>query len=310
MTCEIQNNGTNSLISNTNSQATSPNLSPTHGRSAVIDVGGGMRGIYAAGVFDRCMDDGVYFDINIGISAGSANIASFTARQLGRNFYFYTECSFRPQYMGPGNFLRDRNFVDLDYIYSTLSNSDGEYPLDYEAIVANPGEVYIEACDALTGAPKFFTKNDISQDNYDVCKASSALPFACKPYEINGRKYFDGALGDTVPVDFALDLGADKIVLVLTKPADVLRTPDKDIKTAALIAHKYPIAAERLRKRADRYNAGVERARQLAKQGRALIIAPTDTCGVDTLKRTHESMEALYAEGYGDGAAIAQFLAS
>ena len=32
----------------------------------VIDVGGGLRGIYAAGVFDWCMDNGVQFDYGIG----------------------------------------------------------------------------------------------------------------------------------------------------------------------------------------------------------------------------------------------------
>ena len=42
----------------------------------VIDVGGGLRGIYAAGVFDWCMAHNVRFDYGIGISAGSANLAS------------------------------------------------------------------------------------------------------------------------------------------------------------------------------------------------------------------------------------------
>lgn len=36
----------------------------------VIDVGGGLRGIYAAGVFDWCLENGVKFDYGIGISGG------------------------------------------------------------------------------------------------------------------------------------------------------------------------------------------------------------------------------------------------
>ena len=44
----------------------------------VIDVGGGLRGIYAAGVFDWCLENGVKFDYGIGISAGSANLASLS----------------------------------------------------------------------------------------------------------------------------------------------------------------------------------------------------------------------------------------
>ena len=47
----------------------------------VIDVGGGLRGIYAAGVFDWCLENGVKFDYGIGISAGSANLASYLSGQ-------------------------------------------------------------------------------------------------------------------------------------------------------------------------------------------------------------------------------------
>ena len=36
-------------------------------KTGVIDAGGGLRGIYAAGVFDRCMDDGIRVDPGIGV---------------------------------------------------------------------------------------------------------------------------------------------------------------------------------------------------------------------------------------------------
>ena len=54
----------------------------------VIDVGGGMRGIYGAGVFDRCMDEGIVFESCIGVSAGAANILSYAAGQRGETTYF------------------------------------------------------------------------------------------------------------------------------------------------------------------------------------------------------------------------------
>ena len=56
-------------------------------KTGVIDVGGGLRGIYAAGVLDYCMEQGIRFDLGIGISAGSANLASFVACQRGRNYH-------------------------------------------------------------------------------------------------------------------------------------------------------------------------------------------------------------------------------
>ena len=57
----------------------------------VIDVGGGLRGIYGAGVLDRCLEEDLRFDLCIGVSAGSANMASYLAGQHGRNKPFYDE---------------------------------------------------------------------------------------------------------------------------------------------------------------------------------------------------------------------------
>ena len=79
----------------------------------VIDVGGGLRGVYAAGVLDYCLDNDIQFDLGIGVSAGSANLASYTARQPRRNHQFYTEYALRKQYMGLGNFIKKKSFIDL-----------------------------------------------------------------------------------------------------------------------------------------------------------------------------------------------------
>lgn len=57
----------------------------------VVDVGGGLRGVYAAGTFDFCLAEGIRFDVCVGVSAGNANIASYAAGQRGRNYPFYTE---------------------------------------------------------------------------------------------------------------------------------------------------------------------------------------------------------------------------
>ena len=97
----------------------------------VIDVSGGLRGVYAAGVFDRCMDEKIMFDECVGVSAGSANCCSYLAGQKRRNYAFYTDYPFRREYMSARNFIRKRSYLDLDYVYSALSNSDGENPLDY-----------------------------------------------------------------------------------------------------------------------------------------------------------------------------------
>ena len=277
-------------------------------KTGVIDVGGGYRGIFAAGVLDYCLDQQITFDLGIGISAGSANLASFAAGQRGRNYLFYTEYGFRRQYASWDNFIRKRSYIDMDYVYGALSNHDGENPLDYPAIRDNPMDFLVVAADAASGHARYFGKEDIAQDDYDVFKASSSIPFFCPPYEIQGVPFYDGALGDPVPVEKAFELGCDRVVLILTKPENVLRNSKKDARLAACIRKKYPRAAELLCERAQRYNAGVALAQKYARQGRVLIIAPDDTCGVDTLKRNRASLQRLYEKGYADGRKITDFL--
>ncbi len=267
-----------------------------------------MRGIYAAGVFDRCMDDGVVFDLGIGISAGSANVASYVSGQRGRNIAFYTEYPKRPEYMSAHNFLTHGSYLDMDYIYGTLSNDGGENPFDYDAFMASPTDVLIEAADAETGEPHYFSKDTFERNTYTPMMASSSIPFVCKPYEIDDRLYFDGAIADTVPLEKAFEEGCTKVVLVLTKPADVLRKPGKDFVLAKMIERKYPKAAEGLRTRADKYNFGVALAKELEKDGLALVVAPNDTCGVDTLTKDPNAMMRLYKKGYEDGGNILPFL--
>ena len=274
----------------------------------VIDVGGGFRGIYACGVLDCCLDQKIQFDLGIGVSAGSANLASFIAGQRGRNFTFYTEYGLRKQYASVGNFIRKRSFIDMDYVYSTLSDHGGEYPLDYDALRKNPMEFIVVAANAETGEAKYFDKRDIRQDDYSAFKASSSIPFVCRPYFIQGTPYYDGAIVDPIPLEKAFASGCGRIVVLLTRPENVLRTSGRDEKLAALIRRRYPNAADRLRQRANRYNEGVALAQEYAKQGKVLIVAPDDTCGVSTLSRDPANMKRLYDKGYADGEKIKSFL--
>ena len=65
----------------------------------VVDAGGGLRDIYGAGIFDYLLDNNISLDYGIGVSAGSANIASYLAKQKGRNKVYYKDYSFRKSVM-------------------------------------------------------------------------------------------------------------------------------------------------------------------------------------------------------------------
>lgn len=277
-------------------------------KTGVIDVGGGMRASYGAGVFDWCMDNGIRFDYCIGVSAGSANIVSYLAGQRGRNYRFYTEYDLRDECMSLKNYVRTRNFVDLEYAYGKLSNTGGEYPLDFNAALANPAEFKIVATDAFSGRPRYFDKTDMSLDDYGAIKASSCVPGVNRPYYVYGNGYYDGGISDPIPVEKCLDAGCDKVVLVLTRPRDFERDPKKDAPVAAMIRREFPKASESMSKRALIYNTELWLAKQYEAKGRLLIVAPDDIGGMKTLTRDPEMIDLLYRKGYTDASAIEEFL--
>ena len=229
----------------------------------VVDVGGGLRGSFGAGVLDYCMEQGIRFDFGIGVSAGAANISSYMANQRGRNFVFYTDYFQREQYMGVKNLIHTGSYIGLDYIYSSLSDHEGDYPLDWKTIRNDPRDMMIVATDANTGLPHYFHKYDMRQDSYDPIKASCCVPVINRPYKVNGIPYYDGGLSDPVPYEKAFEAGCDKVVVILTRPEDYRRIPKNDKIIADLLHPHYPNASQAMRNRSVIYNQQLDECEYL-----------------------------------------------
>ena len=278
-------------------------------KTGIVDVGGGERGVYGAGVFDRLLDFGVRFDYLIGVSAGAANGVTFLAGQRGRNYRFYTEYSFRSRYMGLGAFLHSGSLFDLEYIYgAALTNSGGEDPLDYEALMRTNTRMEIVATDAATAEPVYYDLREMRKDDYGAVKGSSCLPVVARPYRWRGRLLYDGGISDPIPVERAFQQGCDRVVLILTRPRDSLRDPRRDRLFGTLLRITRPKAGKALLCRAETYNRQLAVAKELERQGKLLIVAPDDIGGMKTLTRDREEIVRMYEKGLKDAEKIPAFL--
>ena len=265
--------------------------------TGVVDVGGGLRGALGAGVFDWCLDHNVSFDYYIGVSAGSANVAAFVAGQKGRNLKFYSEYCYRSAYMSFKNYIRTGSYLDLEYIYGeALTNSRGEYPLDYEMLEKADKPVKIVATDAVNGKPVYFDLRDMDKDDYGAIKASSCVPVVNKPYYWKGTPYYDGGISDPIPYEKAFEAGCDKVVIILTRPKDYERSAKKDIRMAKLLK-KNPVVKKVIADRYKIYNEQLCIAKRYENMGKVLIIAPDDIMGMSTFKKDRDKIMALYGKG-------------
>ncbi len=268
-----------------------------------------MRGSFTAGIYDYFNDRGLQpFDYCLGVSAGSGNLVSYLAGQRGRNLRFYLDYAFRSKYMSMGNFLRLGSYIDLDYPYTVLSGPGGDDPVDLEAFNASAARYEAVVTDAATGEPVYYDKSELRQGNFDVIKASCAVPGACKPYPVHGRPGFDGGVADPVPYRRALDQGCDRLVLLLTRPVDFVRPPLDHQKMMERALRRWPNAYAALKRRYVRYNQDIAAVKELEKAGKALVVGPSDISGMSTLTRNKAAVERLYHMGYDQGEKIERFV--
>lgn len=276
--------------------------------NGIIDIGGGLRGVFGTGVFDRLTEMGITFPYIIGVSAGAANIASYISGQKGRNLPFYTDYPSRPEYMSLKNFTTTGSYIDLTYVYGKLSNEAGENPLDFEKFSSFDGRFITVTTNALNAKPVYFEKEAYSKDDFRVLMASSCLPAVCKAIEIDGIPYFDGGVSDPIPIRKAFYDGCEKVVLIITRPKDEDHIPNLDNKASFILRHKYPEISKALLSRYQLYNSCLEIAREYEKQGKVLIIAPDNCDGLSTLTKDYNKLMSLYNEGREKAELIPDFL--
>lgn len=276
--------------------------------TGIMDVGGGLRDVYSAGIYDYLLDNNIHMDYCIGVSAGSANLISYVAGQNKRNYKFYMDYAFRKEYMSLENVFKCGSYLSLEYIYSVLCNHDGENPIDYKSFSDNPCDYVVVATNAQSGKPHYFTKKDVSQDNYNILKASCSIPVVCKPYNINNTFYFDGGVSDPMPYEKAFSDGCDKLIAVLTRPLDYVKPPQKLMRFINRGLKNYPEIARLISVRHEKYNNAVSELLELQKQGKVLILAPESCYGMSTLSRDRDAFEKIYALGYKDAETIKDFI--
>ena len=83
-------------------------------KTGLVLEGGGMRGLFTAGVLDAFYARGLSFDGVIGVSAGAVFGVNFLSRQPGRVLRYNKRYIRDPRYMGLGSLLKTGNLFSPD----------------------------------------------------------------------------------------------------------------------------------------------------------------------------------------------------
>jgi predicted patatin/cPLA2 family phospholipase len=274
------------------------------GRSSVINQvglvleGGGMRGVYTAGVLEYFLEQELFFPYVIGVSAGACNAASYLSKQKGRNKTVTIEYASDPRYISWKNYFKNRQFFGMDFIFDEIPNQ--HVPYDYEAFYNSSSEFVVGTTDCMTGQPVYFNKQEYGKDFLKVLRASSSLPFIAPEVKFKDKILLDGGITDPIPIKKAQQDGFLKNVVVLTRNSGYLKKPSK---FHFVVDRKYPEykgLQQSLRERYQVYNETVAYLEEEEKKGRVLIIRPSQPLKVGRMERNSAKLEELYNQGYED----------
>ena len=262
--------------------------------------GGGMRGLYTAGVLDFFMEKDIYFKDCVGVSAGASHATNFLSRQKGRSLNIMLQYLDTKQYASPTAWFLTGNFFDKKFHTKILPNR--LVPYDYKTAKKSPMHFYAVVTECESGDPVYHQIKSLRQE-VDWIWASGSLPLLAKIVELDGRHYLDGGIADSIPVQFSETIGNEKNVVVLTRDIHYRKEQDKNFFVIQAKYHKYPAFVEAVRTRPQRYNETLEYILEEEKAGRLFVIRPQKPVVISRLEKDKEALLALYKQGYEDASA-------
>ena len=264
--------------------------------AALMLQGGSLRCLFTAGVLDVMMEREITFPCVGGVSAGSLCGINYVARQPGRTAQVNLDYVNDKRYMGLESFVKNKSVFNFDFLFGELSQE--LLPLDYDTFYNSPQRYVAFSTDCRTGELVAHEKG-VSEDILMAARASCSIPLMSPMVEVDGRHCLDGGVASAVPVDWAIEQGYDKIVVVLTRQKGYRKKP-VGRTMLRLYQQKYrdwPLLVEALRLLPVRYNELHAQINRLERSGRIFVIRPRGPVQVSRVEKDVGKLKALYEEG-------------
>ena len=261
--------------------------------------GGAMRGQFTAGVLDFFMDQKLFCERVIGVSAGALCGYNYVAGEDGRTCYLNTKYCTDWRYLSMKSFVRTGNACGREFAFDEIPNR--LEPFNYTAFDESPMKLIAVSSDLVTGEADFHEFTD-SRADLPYLIASSSMPLVSQIVEVDGKMLLDGGTCDSVPLVYSLLTGASKHVVVLTQAAGYEKGPNK---LMAILRQRYadfPYYLERLQHRHYDYNRIYRALPRLHDAGELFLIRPPEPVTVGSMEKDAEKLFALYEQGYAQAA--------
>lgn len=264
-------------------------------KTGLVLEGGGMRGLFTAGVMDVLMEHGIRFDGIVGVSAGATFGCNYKSRQPGRVLRYNIRFKDEPRYMGLRSLLRTGDLVGAEFSYHTMPNELDV--LDREAFRRDPTEFHVVCTDAETGQPVYHRIDDMDDVEADWIRASASMPIVSRPVSLDGRLLLDGGISDSIPLRYFEGQGFHRNVVVLTQPKGFYKQQTKLMPLFHLFMRRYPAIIRAMSRRHLMYNDQLSYLEEQEQKGNIVIVYPQDALPIGRTEQDETKMRRVYAMG-------------
>ena len=270
-------------------------------KTGLVLEGGAHRAIYTAGVLDVFMENGITFDGVAGVSAGAIHGGSYVAGQKGRNIKYTLQYAGDKRYMSFYSLITTGDLVGKKFCYEDLPNT--LVPFDYEAFKKSKTKFYAVCSNLESGKVEILEIKDMKKQ-MDTLRASASMPLVSQIVEIDGKKYLDGGISDSIPLRAFQKMGYKKCVVVETRPDGYEKKPNSLSFLAKIVYRKYPEFTKAICLRHNYYNTELQDIKNAAQKGEIFLIQPSKNFKISRMEKNKEKLKAMYDLGRKDASAV------
>ena len=257
--------------------------------------GGAMRCLFTAGVLDLLSEKGVFAKRVIGVSAGALSGWYYVAGLIGRTCYLNVKYCQDWRYLSLKSFIRTGNACGRDFMFDKVPRE--LEPVDFSFFNDSPMQLIAVSSNVETGEADYHAFTDADKDMPYLISTSS-MPLVSQIVNVDNKLLLDGGTCDSVPIDYSLQTGAKKHIVVTTHDAGFIKKPEKMMPLISRLYADYPHFVERARFRYFEYNRAYRKAQRMHEEGSAFTIMPPEPVTVSNMETDPTKLLKLYEQGY------------
>ncbi len=265
-------------------------------KKGLVLEGGGLRGIFTAGVLDVLMEEGIEFDGAVGVSAGAAFGCNYKSKQQKRTIRYNLKYAKDQRYSSLRSLLSTGDLFNAQFCYHDIPEK--LFPFDWKTFRENPMEFYLVCTDVETGKPVYHLCGDEPEwEMMEWFRASGSMPLVSRVVEVGGYKLLDGGIADSIPLLFMEKQGYERNLVILTRPAGYIKRRNPMMRVISRALHQYPEAVKAMEKRHLVYNEALAYIRQRESGKFCFVIRPETDLDIGRVEHDRIKIRAAYKEG-------------